>query len=161
MWTSGDIGYRNNCSSYYSIHYSIYYSREMIHKNDGSGRIAQLTKQRMGVVTVLPIGPVGVPEATTVLCGGNGELIRALALALAILSVLIIVRAVIRVARNATGSIADSMTSLLASVLPGLYLGWLTVAGSDVIGCLFTDGRIQQLFDGFMAIGITIANTIG
>lgn len=44
----------------------------------------------MSVMTTLPIGPVGVPEATAVLCGGNGELIRALALGLAILSAMIV-----------------------------------------------------------------------
>ncbi|UPM44844.1 hypothetical protein [Halocatena salina] len=129
-------------------------------QNDGSGRIAQSIDRQLGVVAALPIGPVGIPEATAVLCGGNGELIRALALGLAILSAMIVVRAVFRAARNATGSMTDSMTSLVAGVLPGLYLVWLAIAGSDVAGCLF-DRRIQQLFDSFMAIGITIANAIG
>lgn len=119
---------------------------------------------RCAAVAALPIGPAGIPESTTVLCGGNGELIRALALGLALLSVVIIIRTGYRVARSAIGSTADPVTSLVASVLPGLYLVWLTVAGSDVIACLSRGESIQQLpyvFGKFMAIAFAIVDAIG
>lgn len=119
---------------------------------------------RCAVAIGLPIGPVGVPEATTVLCGGDGELIRALALGLAILSVVILLRTGYRVAASAIGSTVDSVASLVASVLPGLYLVWLTVVGSDVIACLSPGESIQQLpyvFGKFMAIAFAIVDAIG
>lgn len=75
------------------------------------------------IVSQLPVLFVpGVPEATHVLCGGGGELIRALALGLAILSAVILFRATYRAARSGPGSGADSMTSLLAGLLPSLLL---------------------------------------
>lgn len=128
-------------------------------KNDADGRNEQSTKQQLG--SVLPIGPVGIPEATTVLCGGDGEMIRALVLGLALISAVILLRTGYRVARRAIGSTTDPMTSILAAILPGLYLIWLAVAGSNVVGCLFAAGRIQQLFGTFMAIGMAIVDTIG
>ncbi len=89
------------------------------------------------IVSQLPVLFVpGVPEATHVLCGGNGELLRVLVLGLAILSTVILFRATYRVARSGPGSGTDSMTSLLAGLLPLLLLVVFPVTNLNLIACL-------------------------
>lgn len=67
---------------------------KVVNKSIRNGRSTQSTKQQLRAM--LSIGPVGIPEATTALCGGGGEMIRALVLGLALASVLIILRMVCR-----------------------------------------------------------------
>lgn len=115
------------------------------------------------IVGGLPIVPVGIPEAGSVLCAGDAPVARALALALALASAVILLRCGVRLVRSAIDLTTDPMASLTASVLPAMYWGWLGAAGTDVISCLFPSGSIPfqiQYIASFMSIGISIVNTI-
>lgn len=88
------------------------------------------------IVSQLPAGTMlpGIPEATHVLCGGGGMALRALAIGIALLSAVIVLRVTYRVARSPR-SVADSMTSLLAATLP--VVGYLWLSTQTTIGICF------------------------
>lgn len=96
--------------------------------------------------------PVGVPEATAVLC--NGGAVRVLALGFAIVSVVFVGKAVLRAA---TASFSDAMYSLGAALLPGVYLIWLGSSAQST--CI--SRQIGTVLQSFWAIGFTIVNAIG